>query len=316
MPDGCIVHAMPRCMSRAQMVSWYLREERGCPIERSLSAEEARRGYDLYQFGVPSEMVSLIPLLEAKGGPGSGPYASYNGFDSFVGLSDEAPGALRPSSSLWGAGQFSSVHTMSRNFRMRRGAGREEVYVPTRPDAQPLSVGEVMRLYLTQLGDTDGRRRVRLVPGFYNESLTRGLARKLRAAAYVDINCDLYASTRDALRWLLAHGLLRAGSLLGYDDWFETPFLRGGESMAHLEAAEDFGAKFEVLTPPECRNQIFRLRAVGGGRSRGGHGITRRLATRSCAALPMLVRPSERAVPVENCTRDAFRRLGFSATDS
>ena len=60
--------------------------------------------------------------------------------------------------------------------------------------------------------------RVELVAGFYNVSLTTSIARRARPAHYVDINCDLFVSTRGALAWLLSNGLLVVGSLVGYDD--------------------------------------------------------------------------------------------------
>lgn len=53
----------------------------------------------------------------------------------------------------------------------------------------------------------------------------------------VDINCDLYVSTTQALGWLLSNGLLVAGSLVGYDDWYETPFMMGGEVWLALQSA-------------------------------------------------------------------------------
>ena len=56
-----------------------------------------------------------------------------------------------------------------------------------------------------------------------------------RPARYVDIDADLAVSTLQALRWLSAHGLLVAGTLLGY----------ATRSMPHTGALREL--------PPHCR---------------------------------------------------------------
>lgn len=63
---------------------------------------------------------------------------------------------------------------------------------------------------------------VRYVVGPYSESLkpTLPTERGMRPATYVDIDVDLYASTRDALRFLYTHGLIVPGTLIGYDDFW------------------------------------------------------------------------------------------------
>lgn len=140
---------------------------------------------DLYQFGVANGN-TLIELVN-----------TYNrttwGFDSFVGLPAEQTGesTLRE----WAVGMK----------RGNRGAGAAAVH------------NHVIR----QLRGRFPADRLTLIPGFYNESLTRGLARELgmRPAVYVDIDADLYVSTLHALDWLFAERLLVPGSVVGYDDW-------------------------------------------------------------------------------------------------
>jgi hypothetical protein len=62
--------------------------------------------------------------------------------------------------------------------------------------------------------------RVRLVEGYYEDSLSRELKTEFgsKRAAVVLLDCDLYSSTRTALGWL--DDLLTAGSILLFDDWF------------------------------------------------------------------------------------------------
>jgi hypothetical protein len=61
---------------------------------------------------------------------------------------------------------------------------------------------------------------VRVVPGDFESSLTGDLiaSHGLSSAAFVSIDCDLYTSTLQALRFV--EPLLRTGSVLYFDDWF------------------------------------------------------------------------------------------------
>ena len=95
-----------------------------------------------------------------------------------------------------------------------------------------------------------------------------------------------------------------------YDDWFDTPFLLGGESKAHVDIAREFGVAFEHLpyqtdvrqyarhsrvAQPCGAGVLFRVRSVHGsvefrggsaapspGGAGTGHGISPFLALRSC----------------------------------
>lgn len=61
--------------------------------------------------------------------------------------------------------------------------------------------------------------RAELVEGFFSESLTEELKRRLpfRKAAVVLLDCDLYSSTREALDWIV--DLLGPCTVLLFDDW-------------------------------------------------------------------------------------------------
>lgn len=70
------------------------------------------------------------------------------------------------------------------------------------------------------LGKHARSERVIAVEGFFSESLTPALSQKLqlRRLAFVNIDCDLYESTRDALNFITPY--LVTGSLIYFDDWF------------------------------------------------------------------------------------------------
>jgi len=57
------------------------------------------------------------------------------------------------------------------------------------------------------------------VPGFYSESLVPDAAGpRPTSIAFAYIDCDLYSSTVDVLRYLDGH--LRNGTILAFDDYF------------------------------------------------------------------------------------------------
>ena len=151
------------------------------------------------------------------------------------------------------------------------------------------------------------QHRVRLVAGFFNESLTAQLARLALPARYVEFDADLAVSTSQALRWMCTYELLVQGSLVAYDDWFEAPFLRGGESLAHSEIAREFLVEFELLAGDrshDCRNSItFRVVSIG---STAHTGISAELAWRSCRTLP---ENAPLRVSVDDCLRRARKVL-------
>lgn len=61
---------------------------------------------------------------------------------------------------------------------------------------------------------------VRIVEGFYDKTLTADVltTHGMAKAAFVNIDCDLYQSTLDALRFVTP--LLQTGTVLYFDDWF------------------------------------------------------------------------------------------------
>lgn len=82
---------------------------------------------------------------------------------------------------------------------------------------------------LRELGSLED---VELVRGWYSDTLPT-LASRIRRVAFVRIDCDLYSSTQDALRFL--SGRLMDGAVLYFDDWVHEV---GGETQAFLEWAE------------------------------------------------------------------------------
>jgi len=64
------------------------------------------------------------------------------------------------------------------------------------------------------------RKKLKIVKGFYSESLTPQLRDELlpKKAAVIYIDCDLYSSTSSALNF--AKDFLQRGTVIVFDDWF------------------------------------------------------------------------------------------------
>jgi len=114
----------------------------------------------------------------------------------------------------------------------------------------------------------DDRPRIKLVKGFFSESLSGAEAQSVEAVAYARIDCDLYEPTVDCLNYLSTR--LSHGSVLVFDDW--TYFLGGGETKAFAEWVETVpDLEFEFLFFAAWGR--FHVRCWHKGRSRHTAGI-------------------------------------------
>jgi hypothetical protein len=132
------------------------------------------------------------------------------GFDSFAGLSPPNPSIDGP---FWKEGMYA--------------ASRDQVAA---------NVSAVQR------------PRIRLVEGFFADSLTSAEAAELGEIAYARIDCDLYEPTVDCLTYLGPR--LSNGSILVFDDWAHHPEF--GETRAFFEwvpTVPHLGFEFLALGP-------------------------------------------------------------------
>lgn len=99
------------------------------------------------------------------------------------------------------------------------------------------------------------------VEGYYNESLTESLhvQRGMLPALFVDVDCDLFVSSHQALDWMFDKGLIRPGTLIGYDDWFAVMCTEGivdkspldlGEGRAHAKITAKYNVRFVCVAGP------------------------------------------------------------------
>lgn len=86
---------------------------------------------------------------------------------------------------------------------------------------------------------------VRLVKGWFHESLPGFLRENTAAAAFIHVDCDLYSSTRTIFE-LMAHRIV-PGTVLHFDEFFNYPGWRRGEYMAFQELLASRGLEFEYV---------------------------------------------------------------------
>ena len=150
-------------------------------------------------------------------------YSTYWGFDSFTGLPSEHVSVRRTQTSrdLWQPGAFNA----SRSYTPRE----IEEYI--------------------------GEPRARIVRGYFEETLTDALAKRMRMqpALLVEMDSDLYVSTKLALEFLLRNGLVMRGTVIGYDDWGVGGDT--GEQRAHRETRDRWKLRFRRVTGEEGRTK-------------------------------------------------------------
>lgn len=104
---------------------------------------------------------------------------------------------------------------------------------------------------------------LKVVPGFFDKSLTKHLAMDLNRPSIIDVDVDIYSSTVTVLDWLFANELMDPGTMVGYDDWGGTPGYRDrldGESRAHREFEELLGLRWrEMAATTDMQQVIYRL---------------------------------------------------------
>lgn len=97
-------------------------------------------------------------------------------------------------------------------------------------------------------------RGVRIVKGYFQDSLTPKLAAEVKQVALASLDADLYSSTACALKWLTP--LLGTGSLLLFDEFL-------GENAAEKRAFDDWSRESGIRT---VRVASFAREPAGRGR--------------------------------------------------
>ena len=104
---------------------------------------------------------------------------------------------------------------------------------------------------------------VEFITGWFNE-LKDEIAHNnnMKPAFYIDIDCDLYCSTYDALDFMFRNKLIKTGTLIGYDDWGGSEGWQNhlsGESRAHKEMLEKYNASCVEIASHPANMKVFKI---------------------------------------------------------
>ena len=182
-----------------------------------------RNGGDIYQFGVyvGTSLKKIQDCLNEYGVI----YGRLRGFDSFQGLPEERKGI--PRDEMWYKGQFDM----------------------TVDGSTPFQVAEKILKELDLEAD--------LHVGFYDKL---ELHKEMLPALFIDIDCDLYVSTMQALSFMAENKLIRPHTIIRYDDWGGTEEYKGGESLAHKRICKKYGIYTkEIMTPLNLPPHVVKV---------------------------------------------------------
>ena len=215
--------------------------------------DRGRSQGDIYEFGVFTggglkAWVDLFSSHKIK-------FGTLWGFDSFAGLpSIRAHEAGYQDQGDLRAGQFNALRYLRRDFAQ----------------------------FEAELQSLVKYDRMRLVRGFYNESLpalSASTIAQMQPAVLIDFDGDFYESTIGPYEFLWRHCLVAVGTFVYYDDFqvchpHHLPLC--GEGKAHVEVTARFNVSWEQLKPNVFRVRAFdaphcyATRSARGGRAGAG----------------------------------------------
>ena len=86
---------------------------------------------------------------------------------------------------------------------------------------------------------------VRLVKGWFNETLPVFVKSHPQKCAFVHVDCDLYSSTKTIFDTL--KNQIGAGTVIAFDEYFNYPGWQEGEYKAFQEFIAETGLEFEYI---------------------------------------------------------------------
>jgi len=189
---------------------------------------------DVYLYGVWSGMSAkyISEYLDEK----QIQYGKMFGFDSFIGFPKENGQQYNKRNVKFDKGGFSST----------------KLY-----DCSIVKVVDIITKGI-------GNERLKLIPGFLCDTLDTDLLKKERMnpASLVEIDVDLYTSTRDALKFMFENWLIVPGTVVYFDDWGATKEYKGGESLAWKEMLEEHSVKAIEIHSRGLRRSIQKVYKV------------------------------------------------------
>lgn len=181
---------------------------------------------DIYEFGIYTGG-SMMYIEQQLYKHNLKPNCVY-GFDSFEGLPEEQNNL--PLQNCWKKGGFDS---------------REYFKKDNAKDAMNFIKDKLK----TNTNNLSLDIQTILVGGFFQNTLDKYLVKNynLKPACLIDIDVDLYISTKQIFTFMFENRLIEKNTVIIYDDWGGVPEFTGGESLAHKEIMEKYNVKVKEI---------------------------------------------------------------------
>jgi len=105
------------------------------------------------------------------------------------------------------------------------------------------------------------RKNVKLIQGWFNETLPVFIKNETRNIAYLHIDCDLYSSTKTIFEFLCDK--IVTGTVIVFDEYFNYPGWEDGEFRAFKEFIKKTRKEYKYLTYNYLNEQVAVLITKG-----------------------------------------------------
>ena len=99
---------------------------------------------------------------------------------------------------------------------------------------------------------------VRLVKGWFNETLPEFVKEHSEPCAFIHIDCDLYSSTKTIFAEL--KNQIVSGTVIAFDEYFNYPGWQEGEYKAFMEFIAWSGLEFEYIARTNSEQVAVRIK--------------------------------------------------------
>jgi len=99
---------------------------------------------------------------------------------------------------------------------------------------------------------------VRLIKGWFNETLPEFIKEHPEPCAFIHVDCDLYSSTKtifDSLKNQIVSGMV-----IAFDEYFNYPGWQEGEYKAFMEFVEEKHLEFEYIARTEHEQVAVKIK--------------------------------------------------------
>ena len=99
---------------------------------------------------------------------------------------------------------------------------------------------------------------VRLVKGWFNETLPAFVKEHAEPCAFIHVDCDLYSSTKTIFDNL--KNQIVSGTVIAFDEYFNYPGWQEGEYKAFMEYVEENNIEFEYIARTDYEQVAVRIK--------------------------------------------------------